>query len=210
MAAIEVGDVIQVSWVGDCFGQRVMMVRHYVCDVAADPLTTTVLGNLNALLGELGIGGGEDITTDYLACLPPSYSLTYVQAQRINPERSAWVRDASDAGPGTHNDDTERSNVSCCITMQSDRGGRDQHSNVLLGPSPVTAAVNGEVSVAYKALMTALAEDLKLPTTPVAVGNGSYTPVIYHPDNGLVDFITHYTVQDTSRVVRRRTVRLGI
>lgn len=209
---VEAGHIYALNWVGQIFSQRIMLTTHYkITAVNPDVEPSDVR---SAMLVEVCAGGGGDlIESDYLACLPPSYTLNRVVAQPIYPIRLVY-EDAVRNVAGTHASDTEASNQAAVITLQTEYAGRSQVSNKHIGPIPQAATVqaNGELVAAYKTLLTTLGDSL---TSFIVVAGLGLTmiPVIYHPNftppDTASDPIAEFYVHDEIRVMRRRTVRLG-
>lgn len=206
------GDVYSLNWIGSIFGQRIMLTTAYeilTVDAGVEPSDVR-----SAMLVEVCAGGGNDlIESDYLACLPPSYTLNRVTAQPFYPIRLVY-EDAVRNVAGTHASDTEASNQSAVITFQTEYAGRDQVSNKHIGPIPQAATVqaNGELVAAYKALLTTLGDSLT--SNIVVAGLGlSMFPVVFHknaePPVSKTDRLIEFYVNDEIRVMRRRTVRVG-
>jgi len=206
---IAVGDIIRVAAVGECFGQRIMLTQNYGVQQITGPQPE--LDVVNELMNEIRAGGGGDLYESlYLACLPVDYELLYWQIQKTNPVRYAYVRTNRNT-PGTHAGACEETNLAAVITMSTLLAGRDQVANKHIGPLPggATVRVDGELAIAYKNLLdtlgTALASIVLLPVTGVTLA-----PCIPHAAPlGTYTTIHDNTTQDTIRVMRRRTVRVG-
>lgn len=206
------GDVYSVNWVGSIFSQRIMLTTVYeILTVNAGVEPSSVR---SAMLNELcNAGGGDLVESDYLACLPPSYTLERVTAQPTFPIRLVY-EDLIRGVAGTHAADTEASNQAACITFQTEYAGRDQVSNKHIGPIPQGATVqaNGELTNAYKALLTTLGDSLTSNIVVAALGLNMF-PVIFHPNVvppvSHTDRLQEFFVHSEIRTMRRRTLRVG-
>lgn len=202
---LEVGDVILVSWRGLCFNQRIILTHTYKVVTAPDP-ETSVVHNLSALADALDTGGTQDVTTSYLACLPPQYRLTQVRAQRIYPIRSAYVAKTKDL-PGTHEAPATVANDAAALTLRTDYSGRNQIATKHIGPIPDDVSASGLLIAAYKALLVTLGT--KLLVTAEFAATGSANPGIYHRATNGFDTCWTAIIGDQSRTQRRRTVGVG-
>lgn len=206
---IAVGDIVRVAAVGSCFGQRIMLTLPYGVQNITGPQPEADV--CNELLNEIRGGGGGDLyESKYLACLPADYSLTKWVAQKTNPIRYAYVKVDRNT-PGTHAGACEETNLAACITMSGYLAGRDQIANKHIGPLPggATVRTDGLLVLAYKGLLDtlglALASVIILPVTGVTLA-----PCIPHTAAlGTYSTIADNETQDTIRVMRRRTVRVG-
>lgn len=102
-------------------------------------------------------------------------------------------------------------NVAAVITLKTDKAGRDQVANKHLGAVPLGFYVAGILTEDAINVYDNVAASL---TNTIPVSNGAdefdLIPVIYHR-SGLTtsDTITQRQVNNTVRVMRRRTVGLG-
>jgi len=206
---VHVNDIYQLTFSGRCFGQRIMLTHHYI--VEETPAGLQVAQACSELIDGVraGAGGDDLIDSDYRACLPPQYTLEHIVAQSVLPRyrRAVYVSGSI----GAHAADTETANQAAVITLQSDFAGRDQVSNKHIGPIPqdVTVQDEGNLTVAYKTLLDTLMVGLLSAVTQIG-GTLVFKPVIFH-STGVVnhDILSAGYVQETIRVMRRRTVGQG-
>lgn len=209
--AVTLADVWRVSAEGVWDLQQIRLSQHYIVSSVTGTVPDTTLSAL--LLAKLngGMGGGDLFESKYLACMPPSYTLTRWVVQKIYPTRLKYESLARGAA-GTHAFDTATGNQAAVITGQTPFAGRSEVSNKHIGPIPQDSSVqdSGMVAAAYKALLTTLAGAFNSSITSVAPAV-QLDPGIYHRTGG-IRFTSYYqmTVQDTLRVMRRRTVGVGI
>lgn len=204
---MSVGSVVNVQYTGRLFQQTVINGFTYVVGVA-DP-TTTVLDELQGIVDYFQSAGVGDPRLAYLGCLPENVFVNRVSAQQIYPIRSRIVAAFVDY-QGTR-DPAVTANQASVVTYQTNFGGRDQISS---NHFPLSAAdcSSANISAALKSNLDLFAEIRRtfftIPTTQT-----SMNPCIYHRSpnaNPKTHEITSHVVQDTARVMRRRTVGVGI
>lgn len=205
--ALKNDDIIQITFRGLCFGQRIIMTRPYL--VSGDfPVGTTFATDLDSICTAVAAGGVQDIMTPYLACLPAVYSLSEIRAQRVWPTRIAYRSIGFGGAVGTNAGAATVANDSACITLRTAFAGRKQVANMHIGPVPDTVSVAGLITAAYKVTLNVLGP--KLVTSFVPVGSGSLlVPVIFHRATHDNDLVQQFILGDQSRVQRRRTVGVG-
>lgn len=206
--AVAVNDLFRVSIVGECFSQRIMLTHAYALSTVTGAHTESAASL--ALGGALIVGGTADLISPYAALLPPQYAFLYIRVQKVAPVRFRYEV-TNVAGNGTHASNTDASNQAAALEFHTALAGRDQIGVKHIGPIPQDAAVQdaGELAAAYKTLMQTLATNMKLAPSAVG-GNLVWTPVIAHKDPvGSFTIITNNIVQESIRVQRRRTLRVG-
>lgn len=137
------------------------------------------------------------------------FNISWVQLQYVWPTRFSYHRVTATNPAGTLVGDPAPPNVSAAITMQGDGVGRHQRSTMHIGGLRAEDVASGLVGIAVKSALADLAAFL---IEPFAVTSSSlnYEMVIYQRSApGASVPISHFTIQDTSRVERRRTVGLG-
>lgn len=202
------GDKIQVSFRGTCFGQRILMVRLY------EALGPGVGGNsirqdLQNINSELAAGGGFDLVTPYLACLPPQYTLQEIRSQVISPIRSAYEGVAVVGGAGTNVNPATVACDSAGIIVRTDLAGRKHRGTVKIGPIPDGASAAGLLTPAYKVLLTAVGSKLIQAFTPVGWGGTLVAPVMWDKVANTTRNLQTFLIPDDSRVMYRRIVGKG-
>jgi len=200
-------DIVQMSWRGKCFNQRIIMVRNYL--VLGDyNVATTIAQDLDDITNQLAPAGAFDATTAYLACLPPEYELQEIRSQRVKAVRSVIRSSVFGGLPGTHASSATVPTDSGAITFRTDLAGRSQVSVVKIGPLPDAASVAGNLTAAQLAKHSALAT--KLLTAFAPAGSGSViTPVVVGKALTNPSALTSAVPEVTSRVITRRTVGRG-
>lgn len=200
-------DVVQVTWRGECFGQRILLTHNYL--ILGDyNAATSVTQDLTDILNQVKAAGAFDVTTSYLACLAPDYTLHFMRAQRIKAIRSSYVEQVVAALPGTWAGAATVANDSAALTLRTASAGRSQRATKHIGPIADNASAAGLIVVGMGPKLTALGNKLIQAFAPA--GSGSVvTPIIYHRGTGTFDVTDRFILGDQSRVQRRRTVGLG-
>lgn len=205
------GDLIQLTFVGRWQQQVIMLTTHYKCRTPPDGSMTTGLA-LSNLIDFVDPAGANSLGDVYIKCLPENYTLREIWAQKIYPAREVKIqRPVSYAGLWA-TADAETGNVDAVVTLRTTKAGRSQVGNKHIGPMPADGYTSGLISAAMVIAMTTLAEGLILSLSPATAG--VYDPCIYHRGGdgaaAKSDLVASYAVQTTARVMRRRTVGLGI
>jgi len=202
------GDVVQLSWRGLAMNQQILTVRNFILRGGDANPANTVYEDLGNVLLTIEPGGAGDMTTAYLDVMPSNYQLYEIRAQRIYPTRSAYLDNPLVAATGTEGTAAIVPNDASVITFRTADSGRNQVSNVHMGPLPSDAAAAGVLTGPYIAKLTTLAGKWDTPLAIVG-WTGTLKPTIFHKatatDNEIIDF----TVWPQSRVMVRRTLNRG-
>lgn len=211
MAAVQTNDIFQVTLVGLIHGQTTMTTFYYrVGDVGAG----LDLDQAYALTEAYLVAAGN-LSSLFRGCCPTNWTLTAHWIQDIHPIRyRKEVFTKSLAGLSTAASPV--TNVAASITRVGELSGRNRVGGIRvpIAPSLVTNGV-----IAAGQLLTdlnALANEMK-----VGFGGGqdpTFSPGFIcfvpgqQPNQKVLSFNFNFDcfVQTTSRVVRRRTVGLGI
>lgn len=204
---VAANDIIQLTVEGRKDAQAILNMFCY--RVAAAPSSGTVADNIDALIAELWDDPGGTWIAPWLNMMPLDYTLRAVRGQRLAPTRSAYVEELIQTVGLIEGNLLETANLSWVFIKQSETAGRwAQSPTHMLMPSQ-DWFTNGELNAFGAA---ARATFLALVPQIVAPGDGgSYEPVIFNPGR-IPNFvkITHVTTKQEVRVMRRRTVGLGI
>jgi len=208
---ISQGDLIQLTFVSRWQGQQIMLTHHYKCRTPPSGGVTTATA-LQAMIDAVSPLIADTLGTAYLDCLPENVVVREVSAQKIYPAREVRQSQAFSSAGTSEGTVADTGNIDGIITLRTDKAGRSQVSNKHIGPLPGNGFANGLVGPTQQVDMETLAQMLIAPLT--AAGGGTYDPCIYHrAGDGAAqksDLITSFKLQDTVRVMRRRTVGLGI
>lgn len=206
--AVSVGDVFHLTFVGRCNQQRIMLNLDY--EITALTGSTSDILLSDDLCERVTQAGADLLETDFLNTMPANYVLDEVTAQKIYPDRFRMSKNTRGLAGNLAND-ALTSNVNAVITLYCELSGRKYISNKHVGPAPTTAGWidDGLVTVGYKAVLNTL--KTKFLDAIVVLGWYTATPVIFHQGDAFPksDYIVGGTVQDTVRIMRRRTVGLG-
>lgn len=205
MAGLNINDVVSVSYRGRVLGQRTVNTLHY--------RITTASTNANTLaaLSSWGLAystGPVSPTLPLLAAMPQNWVLEQIRVQRVYPVRSAYI-DFQDGRPGQIAVDAETTNINATITKRTPSGTRNGIGSFHAPAMPADGFLNGQLTAAYDVLTNAYAVRFINPFTD-AVELTQGTPIVYNRAfPGLSWDLTSTIVQQTLRVMRRRTVGVG-
>jgi len=203
---VDVDDKFQVVFWGQCNGQRILNTFGYVAAeigsaaVKLDAAYTQILDKLT------GVGS---IEAHLIAVSSANYTLDRITVQLVKPDR--WMPATRTINlPGALPDAAQTQNVAASIER---RGIRARRTNVgriqVMIPQGEDYINAGLLMVDYKGELNGLAGAM-LEKIEFGVGGNLY-PAIW-PAGVIGDYapIVATRVQDTVRVMRRRTVGLGI
>lgn len=199
--------VVAVTYKGTLCGQTTLNTVHYR---VSNPSTIPVVADeMDELANRFTAVGALDILTAYRGCLPDNMTVNYVRLQPVYPVRYRAVQ--KNIGLPGLADSSFVSNLQASITWVTELAGRNQTGGIRIpqGPNNVD---NGKWLGAWQNVLMLLGESLSS-LVNAGQGGGSYLPVIYHRSvNAFPKYqdVTSFIVQDTVRVIRRRTVGLGI
>lgn len=204
---LAVNDIVQVIPLQEKDNQVVLNVFYYRCRVA--PSSGTVAENILSLLQHLWLVPTGLLWDKYADVMADSWTFRGARGQKIAPTREAYV-EMPDIGGGTVDPaGLNVSNLAWVIVKQSELAGRRGKGTLHLNLSSSDWIDSGRLAAAGNAVRVALRDFLDDAVTPA--GGGEYDPVIYHPGfSPNYSRITHCTIKDTIRVMRRRTVGQGI
>lgn len=207
--ALAVNDIIQVSFDGDLLGQRILSVLHYA--VQSLGTSTNELANLTDLADTIETGGaGVPIADKYLDAAAQNYTLQRIRTQRVSPARTIYV-EAVRADTGTIATDADLSNVAASLFKRTGTPGRMGIGRLQFAPIPKTKLVHGVLDSTYKTTeLKDLADSMVLGITGAAFGT-VYVPCLYNPTAAGLKFsqLFEVIVEDTTRTMHRRTLRVG-
>lgn len=208
---INQGDLIQLTFVSRWNAQVIMLTTHYKCRTPPTGSMPTSQA-LQGLIDYVDPADANSLGSMYLGCLPENLTLREIWAQKIYPTREVKQSKAVSYTGNWPTAEASTGNIGGVITLRTDKAGRSQVGNKHIGPLPQDAYSNGQISGAAILALDALGEALVGPLN--TVNTGQYDAVIYHRSgDGAAqksDLIGTYVVQTTARVMRRRTVGLGI
>lgn len=199
---------VSLTLVGSMNAQEILLTHVYEVASTFGAGTWDMIPNFNEFIGGIVAVGG--LANVYLDVMSDEFSLNRIDLQVIYPTRYVKVSFADGSGPGTVVQNAEPPNVAHAILLRTDLAGRDQRATKHIGGVPSTFTNNGRMTAAAIAAYEILADQLVQRYTVAGTGDTLWWPIIYHRDNpGATDYITSRTLQNTTRVERRRTVGLG-
>jgi len=199
------GDILQVTLVGDLIGQTIMNTFHYgVSTVTGTPTQSAFSAEV---LTKLAVAGG--FYDKFLGMVPDNYTLSQVWVQFVLDTRYRKSV-ANPALPGTSGSTSRASNFAAVISRFGGAANRRNQGAVHIpigGDSNFIA--DGLVTGATLTAMGVFAPFLFTPLTLATLG--TIQPVLIHGTSKLnaIPLVTA-EIQATSRVMRRRTLRVGI
>jgi len=215
---IDVGWCLSVTFRGRLCGQTTMTTFNYaVAEIEAGPVPSNVLAitDFNTAIVVAG-----NLKPDYMDAMPQNYELVAIDYQWIVPLR--YRKQTILFGDfGTNEVDAETANLAGVFTLHGERAGRRFIANKHLPGLAGADVANGILGGPQLARLTAV----KTQALANVVGGGvTWVPVIYgryiapytkcgvakpgQPQ--LLTTVTGGDVWDTVRVMRRRTVGVGI
>jgi len=206
VALLNNGDNILVTMVGNMVGQTIMNTFYYRVTQAPGTLLqqADVLESLDNLLNSAG-----NLFPKVLAAIPPEYSFEASWLQVVFPGRYVAYK-FPEVASGQGDAPGITANLAGVVVRRTDKAGRDQVGtlHVLVG-SGDEGVLNGRVGGATKVALDALAASLP---TSYTVSGYTFRPVLtpFNNPDGSAKWIDSAFAQDTARVMRRRTVGLGI
>jgi hypothetical protein len=204
MAGLNENDIVEVTMIGSLFGQTIRNVFHYRVLTASSAITYVqaafhIAQNFDA--------GPDSPGLPILAASAPQYVWDKTRVQRISPTRDVYV-ESTVALPGT-NEVATTSNVSSVITKRGGLGNRHNIGSVHIAAPPTAAQVAGKWNAAYMLKLEAVAGNMtKL--LKWALDGLELRMCIYNRKVAIESKLVEFTQpQDTVRVMRRRTLRVG-
>lgn len=204
--ALLAGSIVEATFSGTHSGQRILNVYHYrVSQISTLPYNDE-MDQFILQFGSLAAGGMRRTLLD---CMPANYTLQQMVAQGVFPQR--FRRDVTVVNNAGTRGDAIAPNIAAVVTLHTERAGRSQIGGKHFITGSENDVVLGIIQAGLLANMQLHANACVLPLTATA-GGGVYTPVIFHrntPATPSTDLVGGFP-QETSRVMRRRTVGLGI
>lgn len=205
------GDIIQVVYRTILFEQNILNVLHYR---VSQPIgTPSYTEDLDFLTGLLEPGNPGTLGTAIRTALATNATILDITLQRIYPNRSFYLRTPLGlAGQSTLGEATA-ANVSAVVSKQSEAAGRGRTGSFHLGGVPAAGYTFGRLTAAFRADMVPVADALKADITDPGTEAVLMVPGMFGLAPGQPDpfrRVVQTFTQDTLRIVRRRTVGVGI
>lgn len=221
--ALDPDSVIEVRIESDCNSQRCFNIFHlgvYSGSTAGQTPTEWQVSIRDWYVAGLAVAG--KLLNAMLDCMSNEASLTSVAAQVIHPVRYRASKVAIIAGDGTIVGSLTNQNTAAVFTKYGELAGQDAVGSWHQGGTPPNMFTNGSLSVGGLTAMATLAEAfLEKPSFVVGGDNVTFYPAILNkepiPDTDPVRYqikglteVIQTEVQQTARVMRRRTKGVGI
>lgn len=215
MPDMAVDDIVQVTARLSLFNQTLLNTFHYRVSLVNAPVNYE-----SAIVGLDGhLSNTNNLWDKYVACLQQDVTLVEVWYQRVSPTR-LYVQKKTKGTVGLRVTDSFTANVAAFIERRTATATRRSVGGIHVPTSGGGGStVGGLLTVGLKADLQALADQMMAGFT-TNTGFIGWTPVLFGPfrpakgDKPAVP--EHYedlidtSVWDTTRVMRRRTVGVGI
>jgi len=205
--ALPANAIIAFTYRGTLLNQTTLNTVHY--RVSNPSNIPTVKEEMEEFIKRFTAVGPNDILTAYKQATPDNLFIRQAVLQPVYPTR--YRRVVANLTQQGATDPTEVSNIQAAITFATAKAGRNQIGGIRLPQTP-TNAQGGSWIPAWTNTLD-IVGDVFSTLLVAGLGGGSYQPVIFHRSpnaNPRWDDITDYLIQPTTRVIRRRTVGVGI
>lgn len=206
---VAVGDIVQVVIQMRYSGQTYLNVLHYQSQQNWTPALYEE--TLEQLLATIETDVVTGIISPYKDVVPASVTFETLTAQRVYPTRDYYVREPVGT-IGLYDGTASSGNLGATISKRSVIAGRGRTGSFHTPCLPINAAVGGVLEADYRNLLEPLAQSLRFIQMEDGAGTG-FQPGMFNPElgspNNWAPLLTT-TVQQTARVMRRRTAGVGI
>lgn len=208
MPDVSLNDVVEMTLGYRSQGQQCLLVRHYFC--ANLPADRDYEANLDDLMNAWLIGP-TPVVAPLQAMQHADVNVNFLMAQKIGPTRWFYKRSAQNSD-GTHPGvEPMPPNSAVTVSLQTETPGRGRSGSAHVGGlTTQTYTDAGFVDPDFLPLMQDFGDALITGIGGVAPNN-YWKPCCYSgPGPGGINRVIAATPQTTMRVMRRRTVGLGI
>jgi len=204
-AVLEVASEMSVQ------GQTLLNIWHYQL-IGATPGTYDGDDIVTAVIAEIGTGAADDLALLMRAYTNEACDYVRTKYQWVWPTRYAPVFSGVGAGPGTNVAQPLPANVAGVATLQSTLAGPAGRGRKHFGGLSVDDIDAGSITMALAGGIENVCQLMgQTIITGGIAGGGNMLPIIYHRDVPTLSQIwDSFVVRMTSRVMRRRTVGVGI
>ena len=205
MPVLSVGDTVMITFNGNLCAQRTMNTFYYRC--SAVPNGTDMEDAFISINATLGLAGG--LRFAQLGATPSNYTLTQTWIQTIFPVRYRKVVFAQNQN-GQYADTALTANVQAAITRAGSLANRESIGGVRIPiGSGIQSTDNGFIASALKVKLDALALAINQNIITAVGPILTLIPLVGAAHDGNQRDCAFAFTQDTTRVIRRRTVRVG-
>jgi len=203
-----VGDIVEVTWEQTLFTQTILNVQHY--RVISSTSSTSDVANNQSFADHLaGLTGAGQLIAVWSSTLAPEWELKRVRAQKIDPVRSAYTTAPINVlGQGAAGDIF--TNTAVVVSKRGTSGTRRAQGSIHFAGWQAEFFTGGEIEASIETWWNNL-EPLWSAIQNVVAFGFTLQPIIYNPGaTPNYQTIAVWQLQSTSRVMRRRTVRVGV
>lgn len=203
---LQEGDRFLVTLVGNCCAQTIMNTSFWRAKtVTGNPTIGTVCQDL---IDTLQVA--NSFIAKYLDCMPGNYTMTEVWCQKVSGIRYAKVTEVVNQA-GTSGEPADTANVAQTLTRRSVNASRRGVSNMhLLSPTSNQWIEEGQLTAQAKTALQAFADKGILEYTLPGPGPIMQPVTQYGLGSTEYSLLQGNDIQETVRIMRRRTVRVGI
>lgn len=199
-------DVLEVQIAQSHEAQRVLNVLHYQF-TSATPITDgpAEVARVISLLAT----GDISLVHALQSCQSQDILLSYIRGQIVHPARRHFVQQSL-SGPGLIAQPAMPPNVAMVLSKQTTGVGRGRTGRMSVGGVPRTFVTGGSLTAGAMNAMNALGSEVD---NPLSAGGSAtaWVPCVLPSGNFQeAPRVTSCFTQPTSRIIRRRTVGLGI
>lgn len=204
----QVGDIVELTIKYDSNSQQCMMINHFrvitpsALAVGGPEETEFMTSQQNQV--------GQTIYKRLRQVLAADVILQGMRCQIIRPTRIVSV-DFDTVENGLRNGAAQTANIGACVTLKGLEATRSNIANLHIGGLSIDAYVDGKLKAADLVQYNLLGAQF-LQVFSADAGGGQYRPVILHPKTAVPQHTDVFVAdaKDTIRIMRRRTVGLGI
>lgn len=206
------GDICEMTVRGQLCGQTILTVVHWKADFEEPVAMDLALDSLNTAIREV-----DSIRDKYVAAAAQNFSLVELVLQMIYPVRFARFTYGF-TEVGTQTGEAKTADLAAVLERSSffatDRNlglSKGRYGNLHFAPVPGTKIEEGIVDSTYRTnFLGPLANVFTSPI--ISAGAGNWIPVLYHAHADPVSTteLNRWSIKAEARVMRRRTVGVGI
>lgn len=208
---LAVDDIFLVTTVGECADQTILNTFYYRIDeLGVAPLPTDL--QAQSILADALFGVADILKSAFLDCLPQNYTLNDVWVQKVFPARYRKTVE-SQAAEGTILADALATNLAAVVSRFGIEANRHNIGGVHIGPVPTGTdyQIDGQITGTYKSKLITLGGAMLEEVDLLGSNKIKWVPTLFAATGTPVHADIMTTVaQNTLRVMRRRTVGLGI
>lgn len=201
-------DIVSLTYLGEFNAQQIRYCLHY--RVTTPGNSTSAEGDLRAMADFFNTTTNPLTNAIQMCHSSQGFFFHGVATQRVFPSRTINVISPGSI-PGASNLPPMPPNVSIVMTKRTHTPGRAGIGSLHLSAVPIAWIIKGEVDGAQEEIFLTLATELAASQVITGISM-SIEPGLYHRNNPTVPFSRLFDaqLQTTSRVMRRRTVHVGI